>query len=107
MFNRIHVDDIAGVVRASIAAPAPGRIYNVADDLPAPSSDLVTYACGLLKVDAPKEIPFDKAVLSPMAREFWADNKRIDNRRMKHELGVQLRYPTYRQGLDAVFAAGG
>jgi nucleoside-diphosphate-sugar epimerase len=107
IFNRIHVDDIAGVVRASMAAPAPGRIYNVADDLPAPSSDLVTYACGLLKVNPPKEIPFDTAVLSPMAREFWADNKRIDNQRMKDELGVQLRYPTYRQGLDAVFAAGG
>jgi len=103
VFNRIHVDDIAGVVRASINAPAPGRIYNVADDLPAPSSDLVTYACGLLNVRPPKEIPFEKAVLSPMAREFWADNKRIDNQRMKNELGVKLRYPTYRQGLDAIF----
>ncbi len=107
VFNRIHVDDIAGIVRASIAVPTPGRIYNVADDLPAPSSDLVTYGCGLLKVRPPREIPFDKAVLSPMAREFWADNKRIDNRRMKDELGVQLRYPTYREGLDAVFATGG
>ncbi len=98
VFNRIHVDDIADIVRASIAAPVPGRIYNVADDQPAPSSDLVTYACALLNVKPPKEIPFDKAVLSPMAREFWADNKRIDNRRIKDELGIQLRYPTYRQG---------
>ena len=104
-FNRIHVDDIAAIVRASIAAPSPGRIYNVADNLPAPSADLVTYACRLMKVQLPPEIPFDQAVLSPMAREFWADNKRIDNRRIRQELGVRLAYPTYREGLDAIFAS--
>jgi nucleoside-diphosphate-sugar epimerase len=104
-FNRIHVDDIAAIVHASIVAPSPGRIYNVADNLPAPSADLVTYACGLMKVEPPPEIPFDQAVLSPMAREFWADNKRIDNRRIKEELGVRLGYPTYREGLDAIFEA--
>jgi nucleoside-diphosphate-sugar epimerase len=102
-FNRIHVQDIANVLLRSMAAPAPGRIYNVADDLPAPSADLVTYACGLLKVKPPKEIPFEQAILSPMAREFWADNKRISNRRIKDELGVELAYPTYRDGLDAIF----
>jgi nucleoside-diphosphate-sugar epimerase len=105
-FNRIHVEDIARTVWASIRHPAPGRIYNLADDLPAPSADLVTYACGLLGVEPPPEIGFDAAVLSPMAREFWADNKRIDNRRIKQELGVDLLYPTYREGLDAIFAAG-
>jgi nucleoside-diphosphate-sugar epimerase len=104
-FNRIHVDDIADIVRASIAAPSPGRIYNVADNLPVPSADLVTYACGLMKIAPPPEIPFDQAVLTPMAREFWADNKRIDNRRIKTELGVRLTFPTYREGLDAIFAA--
>jgi len=104
-FNRIHVDDIATTVRASMAKPSPGRIYNLADDLPAPSADLVTYACELLSVEPPPEIPFDEAVLSPMAREFWADNKRIDNTRIKDELGVRLAYPTYREGLDAIFAA--
>jgi nucleoside-diphosphate-sugar epimerase len=104
-FNRIHVDDIAGIVRASIAAPSLARIYNVADNLPAPSADLVTYACGLMGVEPPPEIPFDQAVLSPMAREFWADNKRIDNHRIREELGVRLVYPTYREGLDAIFAA--
>lgn len=103
VFNRIHVDDIANVLLCSMAAPSPGRVYNVADDLPAPSADLVTYACGLLNVNPPKEIPFDAAVLSPMAREFWADNKRISNQRMKDELGVELAYPTYRVGLDAIF----
>jgi len=59
----------------------------------------------LLSVEPPPEIPFDEAVLSPMAREFWADNKRIDNTRIKDELGVRLAYPTYREGLDAIFAA--
>ncbi|MDB5393916.1 MAG: NAD(P)-dependent oxidoreductase [Rhodospirillales bacterium] len=103
-FNRIHVDDIAGIVRASIRSPAPGRIYNVADNLPAPSADLVTYACSLMKIEPPPEIPFDQAVLSPMAREFWADNKRIDNSRIRNELGMRLTYPTYREGLDAIFA---
>jgi nucleoside-diphosphate-sugar epimerase len=104
-FNRIHIDDIANVVHASIAAPSPGRIYSVADNLPAPSSDLVTYACGLMKLQPPPEIPFEQAVLSPMAREFWADNKRIDNGRIRTELGVTLAYPTYREGLDAIFAS--
>jgi nucleoside-diphosphate-sugar epimerase len=104
-FNRIHVDDIAGIVRASIATPVPSRIYNVADNLPVPSANLVTYACRLMKVAPPPEIQFDQAVLSPMAREFWADNKRIDNRRIRTELGVRLAYPTYREGLDAIFAA--
>ena len=103
-FNRIHVDDIASVVRASMAKPSPGRIYNLADDLPAPSADVVTYACKLLSIDPPPEIPFDEAVLSPMAREFWADNKRIDNSRIKAELGVKLAYPTYREGLNAILA---
>jgi nucleoside-diphosphate-sugar epimerase len=103
-FNRIHVDDIATTVHASMAQPAPGRIYNLADDLPAPSADVVTYACKLLNVEPPPEIPFDEAVLSPMAREFWADNKRIDNSRIKTELGVKLAYPTYREGLDAILA---
>jgi nucleoside-diphosphate-sugar epimerase len=105
-FNRIHVADIAATLRASIANPAPGRVYNLADDLPAPSADLVTHACALMGTAPPPEIPFEQAVLSPMAREFWADNKRIDNHRIKQELGVDLLYPTYREGLDAIFAAG-
>ncbi len=106
VFNRIHVDDIAKVLMASIAKPAPGRVYNLADDLPAPSADLITYACDLMGVAAPPEILFDQAVLSPMAREFWADNKRIDNGRIKRELDVRFAYPTWREGLDAIFAAG-
>ncbi len=103
VFNRIHVDDIAAVLRASIERPQPGRIYNLADDLPAPSADPVTYACKLLGAAPPPEIPFDQAILSDAAREFWADNKRVSNRRIKDELGVRLAYPTYREGLDAIF----
>jgi nucleoside-diphosphate-sugar epimerase len=102
-FNRIHVTDIAQTLMASIAQPTPGRIYNLADDMPAPSADLVTYGCALLGIEPPPEIPFDEAILSPMAREFWADNKRVSNARIKQELGVTLAYPTYREGLDAIF----
>ncbi len=105
MFNRIHVADVAQTLLASFLRPAPGRVYNLADDLPAPSADLVTYGCSLMGVEPPPEIPFDEAELSPMAQEFWADNKRIDNGRIKRELGVSLLYPTYREGLDAIWAA--
>jgi nucleoside-diphosphate-sugar epimerase len=104
-FNRIHVTDIARTLRASIARPAPGRVYNLADDLPAPSADLVAYACARMGVTPPPEIPFADAVLSPMAREFWADNKRVANERIKRELEIALAYPTWREGLDAIFAA--
>jgi nucleoside-diphosphate-sugar epimerase len=103
-FNRIHVEDIAQTVRAAILSGSSGRIFNLADDLPAPSADLVTYACGLMGIEPPPEISFDEAVLSPMGREFWADNKRVANARIKQELGVSLLYPTYREGLDAIFA---
>jgi nucleoside-diphosphate-sugar epimerase len=102
-FNRIHVVDIAQMLRASIVRPAPSRIYNLADDLPSPSADLVTYACKLMGVEPPPEIPFEEAQLSPMAREFWADNKRMANDRIKRELGVTLMYPTWREGLDAIW----
>jgi nucleoside-diphosphate-sugar epimerase len=102
-FNRIHVADIAATLRASIARPNPGRVYNLADDLPAPSADLVTYACRLMGLAPPPEIPFEQAALSPMALEFWADNKRVANERIKRELGVQLAYPTWREGLDDIW----
>ncbi len=104
-FNRIHVEDIAQTVRAAMLRGSSGRIFNLADELPAPSADLVTYACALLGIEPPAEISFDEAVLSPMGREFWADNKRVGNARIKQELSVSLLYPTYREGLDAIFAA--
>ena len=104
-FNRIHVADIATTLRASMARPVPGRIYNLADELPAPSADLVTFACGLMGIEPPPEIPFEQADLSPMAQAFWAENKRVGNRRIKDELGIRLAYPTYREGISAILAA--
>ena len=105
MFGRIHVDDIVQVLCASIARPNPGAIYNVADDEPAPPQDVVTFACALLGVAPPPEIPYEASELSPMAHSFYADNRRICNARIKEELGVILRYPNYREGLRSLLAA--
>jgi nucleoside-diphosphate-sugar epimerase len=102
MFGRVHVDDIVQVLRASIAKPNPGAVYNVADDEPAPPQDVITFACELLGVAPPAEVPYQEAELSPMARSFYADNRRICNARIKRDLGVSLRYPTYRDGLRAL-----
>jgi nucleoside-diphosphate-sugar epimerase len=102
VFGRVHVNDIVQVLRASIARPNPGAIYNVADDKPAPPQDVITFACELLGVEPPPEVPFEQAELSPMAQSFYADSRRIDNVRIKRELGVRLRYPTYRDGLRGI-----
>ena len=106
VFNRIHVDDIAAVLMASIERPCPGAIYNVADDEPAPQQDMVAYAAALAGVSPPPEIPFEQADLSPMAVSFWGANRRVRNRRIRNELGVRLRYPTFREGLQALRDAG-
>ena len=106
LFGRIHVDDIVGVLRASMARPNPGAIYNLADDEPAPPQDVVTFACELLGVGPPPAIPFTEAELSPMARSFYADSRRICNARIKQELGVVLRYPSYREGLRSILELG-
>lgn len=102
VFSRIHVDDIVQILEASIARPDPGRIYNVCDDEAAPPQEVVAFAADLLGEAAPPEIPFEDADLSPMARSFYADNKRVRNDRIKQELGIRLAYPTYRQGLRAL-----
>ena len=103
VFNRIHVEDIAGVVEASInRPPSVMRAYNVSDDEPAPPQDVVAYAAGLLGLAPPPEIPFEQADLSEMAKSFYDDNKRCSNARIKTELGVSLIYPTYREGLAAL-----
>jgi nucleoside-diphosphate-sugar epimerase len=104
VFGRVHVDDIVQVLRASIARPDPGAVYNVADDEPAPPQDVIAFACELLGVAPPPEVPYEEAELSPMARSFYADNRRISNARIKRELGVSLRYPSYREGLRAILA---
>jgi nucleoside-diphosphate-sugar epimerase len=102
IFSRIHVEDIAGILRASMAQPNPGRVYNVADDEPCPPQNVVAYAAGLLGVEPPPEIPFEDAELSPMARSFFADSKRVSNARIKQELGYQFKYPNYRVGLKSL-----
>ncbi len=107
VFSRIHVEDIATVLEASIARPRPGAIYNVCDDLPAPPQDVVAYAAGLLGVPPPAEQPYATAELSPMARTFYKDNRRVRNERIKTELGVRLAYPDYRVGLVALSAVDG
>lgn len=102
VFGRIHVEDIAQVLRASMARPNPWAIYNVADDEPTPPQDVVAFAAELLGLEAPPEVPFEHAELSPMARSFYADSRRVSNQRIKAELGVRLRYPSYRDGLRAI-----
>jgi nucleoside-diphosphate-sugar epimerase len=107
LFSRIHVDDIATVLRASISRPNPGRIYNVCDDEPAAPADVIAHACDLLGLEPAPLVPFERAApdLSPMALSFWRDNRRVDNARIKRELGVELRYPDYRGGLAAIARA--
>lgn len=106
-FSRIHVDDIAAVLAASIARPAAGAIYNVADDDPAPPEDVLAEAARLLGLPPPPEVPFDEAEMTPLARSFYAESKRVRNDRIKHDLGVKLAYPNYRAGLRALLAAEG
>lgn len=105
VFSRIHVADIVQVLLASIAQPSPGRAYNVCDDDAAPPADVILYACKLLGVAPPPTTDFAEAAMSPMARSFYDDNKRVRNERIKQELGVDLLYPDYRLGLSAILAA--
>ncbi len=105
VFSRIHVADIATALWASMTAPRPGTAYNVCDDDPAPPQDVVAFACRLLGVPVPPAQDFAGADLSPMARSFYADNKRVANVRLKRDLGVRLAYPDYRAGLTAVHRA--
>lgn len=102
VFSRIHVEDIAQVLRASIQAPNPGRIYNVNDDEAAPPQDVIAHAAELLGLPLPESINFEDAEMTPMARSFYAESKRTSNRRIREELGVDLKYPTYREGLQAL-----
>jgi len=104
LFSRIHVDDIVRILLASMAAPHPGAIYNVCDDEAAAPAEIIAHACALLGVAPPPLQKFDPASLSPMARSFWAESRRVCNDRVKRELGVELRYPDYRAGLKALLA---
>ncbi|CAI2717617.1 SDR family oxidoreductase [Nitrospina watsonii] len=104
MFGRVHVDDVVQVLQASIARPHAGRVYNVVDNIPASPREVIQHACDLLQVKPPRLVAFEDAELSEMGKSFYLTNKRVDNHRIKSELGVKLRYPGYRAGLDALFA---
>lgn len=99
VFSRIHVADIAATVLASIARPNPGAVYNVCDDDPAPPEDVLSYAAHLLGLPEPPAVAYDQAEMTPMARSFYAESKRVRNDRIKTELGVRLAFPDYRTGL--------
>jgi nucleoside-diphosphate-sugar epimerase len=102
VFSRIHVEDIAGILLASIVKPNPGAAYNVADNMPCPPQDVVAHGAELLGIEPPPEIAFEDAALSPMGASFFADSKRVRNERVKQELGYSFKYPTYREGLKAL-----
>ena len=104
VFSRIHVDDIAQVLAASIAQPNPGAVYNLCDDDPAPPEDVIAHAAHLLGLPVPPAEDFETADMTPMARSFYAESKRVRNDRIKTELGVKLIYPDYRAGLSALLA---
>lgn len=106
VFSRIHVDDIAAALAASINRPNAGAVYNVCDDLAAPPQDVIGYAAELLGLPLPMIEDFQQAQMTPMARSFYAESKRVSNDRIKTELGVKLKYPDYRVGLQALLDAG-
>lgn len=107
VFSRIHVEDIAQVLEASMERPNPGAVYNLCDDDPAPPEDVIAYAADLLDLPVPPAIRYEEAEMTPMARSFYAESKRVRNDRIKDELGVDLLYPDYRVGLAALLAQDG
>lgn len=106
MFSRIHVEDIAGACHAALESVLPGGVWNVADNEPAPPQDVIVFAADLLGIPPPPEEPFETAELSPMARSFYLDSRRISNARLTGVLGYRLRYPSFREGLTALWEAG-
>ncbi|WP_309090591.1 SDR family oxidoreductase [Phenylobacterium sp.] len=106
VFSRIHVDDLAAGLAASIARPRAGGIYNLCDDEPAPNLDVIAHAAKLLGVEPPPEIRLEEAKLPPAAMRFYAESKRVSNALAKAELGWRPAHPTYREGLASILAAG-
>jgi nucleoside-diphosphate-sugar epimerase len=104
VFNRIHVEDIAGAVQAAIARNT-GGVFNITDDEPAPPQDIIAYAAELLDIEPRPLTNWDAVEMTPMARSFWLENKRVRNIRMKEVLGYAPAFPTYREGLNAIYAA--
>ncbi len=105
VFSRIHVDDIAQALELSINAPQPGAIYNLCDDDPAPPQDVIGHAAELLGLPVPEAVDFETAEMTPMARSFYAESKKVRNDRIKDKLGWKPCYPDYRIGLAALLKA--
>ena len=105
MFNRIHVEDIAKAVLAVFAQPNTSGVFNITDDEPAPPQDVVLFAYELMNLEPPPEIAFEAADLSPMARSFYGENKRVSNKKSKEVLGIKYEYPDYRTALTKMVRA--
>ncbi len=101
-FSRIHVEDIARVLKASIEMPNHGSIYNVCDDMPAAPDEVLDYAAKLINYPDLPKVAFEEADLSPMAKSFYSENKRVKNDRIKSELKITLKYPNFETGLNAL-----
>ena len=99
VFNRIHVKDIASILVNSMNNPTSGEIYNIADDEPAPSHEVIGYACELMGIEPPPVVEIEKANLAPITMSFYSDNKRVDNAKVKQAFSMELEFPTYREGL--------
>lgn len=99
VFSRIHINDIVEILKASMAKPQPGEIYNLADDEPASTADVIAYGCQLLGKEIPSLTPFDQANISLEMQGYYAENKRVSNNKIKEQLGINLQFPTYREGL--------
>ncbi len=103
VFNRIHIDDITQILETSMLRPKAGAIYNVSDDEPVPSHMIIAEAARLLGVQEPPLIDIELADLPPITQSFYSDNKRVRNTLIKEELGIKLKYPTYRDGLKQCY----
>ncbi len=103
VFNRIHVDDIGRITALAMRSKLSGT-FNLSDDEPAPPQDVVAYSAEMADITPPQEVAFEDADLSDMARSFYSDNKRVSNAAIKKTLGIELLYPTYREGIKAIFA---
>lgn len=106
VFNRIHVEDVSRAIAAALVYEGENGVFNVSDDAPAPPQDVVTFAAMLMGIEPPPEQEVETAEMTPLARSFYAENKRASNRRLKEELSVELAFPTYRVGLEALWEAG-
>ena len=104
VFSRVHVDDIVQTVQRSMHHPTPGEMYNVADNEPSEPRDLLLEGAKLLQVKPPPPILFEEAKFSPMGRSFWDECRRVSNQKIREKLGIQVRYPSYREGLRAILA---